>query len=246
MALQEEGLGVSWWPSLGEHIKGWWAGDPKKWALPLGLSCLSLPSTPERGPQLHLHLDFRLQHKVPGVFSGEYSLLWGVRGQTGLPTQRDLNSRTSLGQVPFLGPEAFHRSFIQSLPKATWARRCCLRPYWACSQALIPMPQSRGPFCGQEISRNKGLEGLGGHLGSPNSPSHFIGEETEGRTCPRSWSSVMQPGWRSGVLTLYRDLLPSHQTHMSPPRDQHVPEQTRTLSCPTWGTCLSVALQGGG
>lgn len=113
----------------GGHIKGWWAGDPKKWALPLGLSCLSLPSTPEKGPQLHLHLDFRLQHKVPGVFSGEYSLLWGVRGQTGLPTQRDLNSRTSLGQVQFLGPEAFHRSFIQSLPKATWARRCCLRPY---------------------------------------------------------------------------------------------------------------------
>lgn len=55
----------------------------------------------------------------------------------------------------------------------------------------------------------------------------------------------MEPGWQSGVLTLYRALLPSHQTHTSPPRDQHVLKKTRTL-LPSLGDLSELALQGGG
>lgn len=55
----------------------------------------------------------------------------------------------------------------------------------------------------------------------------------------------MEPGWQSGVLTLYCALLPSHQTHTSPPRDQHVLKKTRTL-LPSLGDLSELALQGGG
>lgn len=40
-------------------------------------------------------------------------------------------------------------------------------------------------------------------------------------------------------------LLPSHQTHTSPPRDQHVLKKTRTL-LPSLGDLSELALQGGG
>lgn len=37
----------------------------------------------------------------------------------------------------------------------------------------------------------------------------------------------MEPGWQSGVLTLYRALLPSHQTHTSPPQGPACAEENK-------------------
>lgn len=109
----EEGLGVSWWTQ--GHIKGWWAGVPKKWALPLGPYCLSLPSTPERELELHLHLDLHLQHKVPGVF------FWGVFSSPGCegedrPTYTEgpqLENKLGAGSVS--GPRGLS-AFIDPVP----------------------------------------------------------------------------------------------------------------------------------
>lgn len=215
-------------PTWGTH-----QGFPKKLVLSLGPYCFSLPSPPERGLQPHLHLDLHLEHQVLGAVSGDYFL--GCE-RADSPTYAEGPQRENQGLCRFsLGaqkPFSIHSSRLLQRPHGLQRRlRRCFRPCQAHHSVLIPMSQSSG---GQETIGNEGWKGLRGHLDSTTSLSHFIDEDTEGRTCPRSWSSVMEPGQQPGVLTLHRVLLP-YQTHTLPPRDQHVSQQTQGVLLPSLG-----------